>query len=175
MSATGASSGAFKGSAVTSVVLEEGMTELPAAAFNGATNLTSVTIPSTLTTVGVNAFRSTALTELTIPATLTNIAYGAFRDMTSLETVTFEGTHVDIPNYAFRGCSSLKVVNLKNADTATIGTNMAFCNASSNNPNANNITFYVKNAEVAELVKASMGVGSYVAIYVGDTLYAEIK
>ena len=175
VSETNASSGAFKNSAVTTVVLEEGMTEIPAAAFNGATNLTSVSIPSTVTTVGVNAFRSTALTELTIPATLTNISYGAFRDMASLETVTFEGSHVDIPNYAFRGCTNLRTVNLKNADTATIGTNMAFANASSNNPNTNNITFYVKNETVGDLVKTSMGAGSYVAIFVGDTLYAEIK
>ena len=59
-------------------------------------------------------------------------------------------------------------------DAATIA-GMAFANASSNNPGTNNITFYVKNAEVANLVKASMGTGSYVAIYVGSDLYAEIK
>ena len=174
VSATGASSGAFKGSTVTSVVLEEGITEIPAAAFNGAKNLSSVNIPSSVTTIGVNAFRQTAITELTVPATVTNISYGAFRDMTSLTTVTFEGDNVTIPNYAFRGCTNLRTVYL-NAETATIGTNMAFANASSNNPGTNNITFYVKNEAIAEQIKASMGVGSYVAIYVDGTLYAEIK
>ncbi len=174
VSDTNASGGAFKSSNVTKVVLEEGMTEIPAAAFNGATKLTTVNIPSTVKTIGVNAFRSTAITSLTVPSTVTTISYGAFRDMTSLETVTFEGSHVDIPNYAFRGCTNLRKVYL-NVDTATIGTNMAFCNASSNNSGTNNITFYCKNEAVAELVKTSMGVGSYVAIYVGDTLWAEIK
>ena len=174
VSDTNASGGAFKGSNVTTVVLEEGMTEIPAAAFNGAKNLTSVQIPSSVKTIGVNAFRSTAITNLTIPATVETINYGAFRDMTSLETVTFEGEHVDVPNYAFRGCTNLRTVYL-NVNTATIGTNMAFCNSSSNNPNTNNITFYCRTTDIADQVKASMGVGSYVAIYVGDTLYAEIK
>ena len=52
---------------------------------------------------------------------------------------------------------------------------MNFANASSNNPGTNNIKFYCKNTEVADAVKAHMGVGSYVAIYVNGSLYAEIN
>lgn len=173
VSATGASGGAFKDSGVTTIVLEEGMTEIPAAAFNGAKKLTSVNIPASVHTIGVNAFRSTALTDLTVPATVTTIGYGAFRDMLSLTTVTFEGSHVDIPDYAFRGCAGLRTVYI-NAETATVGTNMAFANESSNNPGTNNITFHVKNETVGDLVKASMGVGSTVYIYIDGNLYASI-
>ena len=174
VSATGASSGAFKGSAVQAVTLSEGMTEIPAAAFNGATNLTQVNIPASVTTIGVNAFRSTALTELTIPATVTNISYGAFRDMDSLTTVTIEGDSVTLPGYVFRDCSALQTVYLK-MNTLTLNGNMNFGNASSGNPGTNNITFYCENTDVADVVKAHMGVGSYVAIYVDGALYAEIN
>jgi len=168
VSATNASSGAFKDSAVETVVLPEGMTTIPAAAFNGAKNLKSVNIPASVETIGVNAFRQTAIETLTIPETVETIEYGAFRDMTSLTTVTIEGD-VHIPDYAFRGCTNLRTVYI-NGENATVGSNMAFCNASSNNPNTNNLTFYVKNASVASQVKTCMGVGSNYYIYVGDTL-----
>ena len=158
VSATNASGGAFKDSAVEKVVLPEGMTVIPAAAFNGATNLKEVNIPSTVTAIGVNAFRSSALTTLTIPATVEAISYGAFRDMTALTTVTIEGD-VHIPDYAFRGCANLRTVYI-NGENATVGSNMAFANGSSNNPNTNNITFYVKNATVAKQVATCMGVGT---------------
>jgi predicted ribosomally synthesized peptide with SipW-like signal peptide len=174
VSATNASNGAFKDSNVTSVVLADGTTEIPAAAFNGAKKLTSVTIPETVEKIGVNAFRSTALTELTIPASVKEISYGAFRDMLSLNTVTINGDNVTLPGYVFRGCSALRTVNL-NMETLTLNGSMNFANASSNNPNTNNITFNVKNETVANTVKAHMGVGSYVAINVNGSLYAEIK
>lgn len=166
VSATNASGGAFKGSAVETVVLPEGMTEIPAAAFNGAKSITSVNIPSTVKTIGVNAFRQTAITELNVPETVETISYGAFRDMTSLTTVTIEGDNADVPNYAFRGCTNLRTVYLKGEDI-TVGTNMAFCNAESNNPGVNNITFYVWNTTVASRVHTSMGRGTDFWIYVG--------
>ena len=174
VSETNASGGAFKGSNVKTVTLSEGMTEIPAAAFNGATKLTAVNIPASVEKIGVNAFRSTALTELTIPATVKEIAYGAFRDMTSLEKVTIEGNAVTLPGYVFRGCTNLREVYL-NVDTLTLNGSMNFANASSNNPGTNNIKFYCKNTDVADAVKAHMGVGSYVAIYVNGSLYAEIN
>ena len=164
VSETNASSGAFKGSAVETVDLPEGMTEIPAAAFNGATNLKSVNIPASVETIGVNAFRSTALETLTVPATVKTISYGAFRDMDSLTTVTIEGD-VHIPNYAFRDCSALRTVYI-NGENATVGSNMAFANASSNNPGTNNITFYVKNSTVASQIKTCMGVGTDYWIYI---------
>ena len=163
VSETNASSGAFKDSAVETVVLPEGMTEIPAAAFNGAKKLKSVNIPASVETIGVNAFRQTAIETLTVPATVETIEYGAFRDMTALTTVTIDGD-VHIPNYAFRGCPNLRTVYI-NGENTTVGSNMAFANASSNNPGTNNITFYVKSAMTAAQVKACMGVGTNYWIY----------
>lgn len=170
----GASGGFFYKSAVEKVVLPDGMTEIPAATFNQAANLKEVNIPTSVNTIGVNAFAGCGLEELTIPATVTSIGYGAFRDMDSLTTVTIEGDAVTLPGYVFRDCSALRTVYL-NMNTLILNGSQNFANASSNNPGTNNITFYCKNYAVADAVLANMGTGSYVAIYVNGTLYAEIK
>ena len=54
--------GAFNGAYVTSVSFESGTTvkEIPEALFDGHSELTSVTLPETITNVGENAFRNTA-------------------------------------------------------------------------------------------------------------------
>ena len=106
---TGASGGFFNGSSVEKITLSEGLTEIPAAAFNGANNLKEVNIPTTVTTIGINAFAYTGLEKLIVPSTVTNIGYGAFRGMNNLTTVTIEG-NVDIPHYAFRSCVNLRTV-----------------------------------------------------------------
>ena len=146
---TNASSGAFKGSSVEKVVLADGIKAIPHAAFNGANNLKSVNIPTSVEFIGINAFRLTALTELTVPATVKTISYGAFRDMGSLTTATIEGDEVYIPDYAFRQCVNLKSVYLK-VNKLTLGTNMIFTTSSSNNENPNGITVYVYNQQVKD-------------------------
>lgn len=151
VSATNASGGAFKGSAVETVVLPEGMTEIPAAAFNGAKNLTSVNIPSTVETIGVNAFRQTAIAELTVPATVETVSCGAFRDMTALTTVTVEG-NVAFENYAFRSVPNLTSIYLLGDDVTFNGSQFA---THSDNGNATGITIYVANATVAARVYAA--------------------
>ena len=151
VSATGASGGAFKGSSVEKVVLPEGMTEIPAAAFNGAKSLVEVEIPSTVETIGVNAFRQTAIEELTVPATIENISCGAFRDMTALTTVTVEGD-VNFENYAFRSVPNLTSIYLLGDDVTFSGSQFA---TRSDNGDATGITIYVKNATVAARVYAA--------------------
>ena len=148
---TGATGGFFYKSAVEKVTLSEGLTQIPAAAFNGAANLKEVNIPSTVTSIGINAFASSGLTELNIPEHVTNIGYGAFRDMANLKKVTITGDDVHIPAYAFRACANLTEVYLK-VNTLTLGDNMIFTNTSSNNENPNNITIYVYNEDVKNVL-----------------------
>ena len=150
---TGASGGMFYQSAVEKVVLPEGLTEIPVAAFNQAANLTSVNIPSSVTKIGINAFAGSGLTTLEISENVEEIGYGAFRDMDSLTTVTIEGD-VYIPGYAFRDCSNLKDVYL-NGNDVTFGSNMIFTVTSTNNENPNGITVHVKNAVIKERLEAT--------------------
>lgn len=49
-------------------------------AFSNCTNLTSVSIPNSVTTIGSNAFyKCTALTSITIPNSVITIGYAAFQ------------------------------------------------------------------------------------------------
>lgn len=83
---------------IRTLALPEGLTSIGACAFANCNNLTSVTIPSTVTTIGMRAFAYTALTNVTIPSTVTSLGIGAFSNCKSLSTVTlpaqFEGKKV---------------------------------------------------------------------------------
>ena len=61
-------------------------------AFNGSSNLTSVTIPTSVTSIGANAFNGcTSLTSITIPSSVTSIGSDAFEFCTSLTSAIFLG------------------------------------------------------------------------------------
>ena len=172
-----ASGGAFKGSDVTTVILEEGMTEIPDAAFNGADKLTSVTIPSSVEMIGVNAFRQTAMTELTIPKTVTVIGFGAFRDMPNLTTVTVEGD-VMISSYAFRTCAQLNTVYLNGENVTFESGKMIFSHADTGADDG--ITVYVANAGVEAALNAVQKEDDGFKIVVltamiGDTVYENLQ
>lgn len=73
---------------LTTVSLPASLTEIGANSFKGCDKLTTVTIaePSNLTTIGESAFDfDTSLTTINIPASVTTIGSGAFKDCRALE------------------------------------------------------------------------------------------
>lgn len=93
-----------------------------------------VTVPSGVTTLSANAFRNNKnVTSVTLPDTVTSINHsgfsGAFQSATSLKNVYLSNNLTSIGNYAFSGCSSLESVALPDSVTS-IGT-QAFCKCSS--------------------------------------------
>ncbi len=140
-----------KSAPLETLVLPEGLVEIKDNALNTLPNLTTVNFPSTLETIGIQAFRMTGMTELTIPANVKTVKLGAFRDMADLTTVTVEG-NVTFDNYAFRSCPNLETIYLLGDDVTFSGTQFA-CH--SDNGDANGITIYVKNATVAARVYAA--------------------
>lgn len=78
-------------------------------AFQSCGSLTSVTIPSSVTTIGTSAFGScTSLAAVTISSGVTSIGISAFSSCGSLTNVTIPSGVTSIAGTAFSSCSSLK-------------------------------------------------------------------
>jgi hypothetical protein len=76
--------------------------------------ISSITLPSTLTTIENKAFRNCEnLEEITIPSSVTSIGQYAFAGCASLTDLTIQnGSNVAIGDYAFQNCGELANVTL---------------------------------------------------------------
>ncbi|MBQ9997268.1 MAG: InlB B-repeat-containing protein, partial [Clostridia bacterium] len=90
--------GSDAGNEVT-VKIGEGVTEIPAAAFQSCSNLVSVNIPSTVTTIGANAFNGcTGLTDVWYGSTMekwNSISIGSGNTVLSSSGVTIHTISID--------------------------------------------------------------------------------
>jgi uncharacterized repeat protein (TIGR02543 family) len=87
--------------------------------------ITSVTIPSSVTSIGIQAFAFCSnLTSVTIPNSVTSIASIAFRECTSLTSVTILGSVKSIDACAFYRCYSLTSVTVNATTPPTLGTDV---------------------------------------------------
>ena len=97
---------AFKGSAVTSVSMPEGITSIDYNAFFVCQNLESVTLPESLTTLGIRAFGGCqSLKTIKIPSGVTAIPGHCFNGCSSLESVTIPEGVTAIGDEAFQSCN----------------------------------------------------------------------
>ena len=73
--------------------------------YEGESYITSVTIPNSVTTIGVGAFQGcSGLTSLTIPNSVTTIGWGAFECCSGLTSVTIPNSVTTIGEMTFSGC-----------------------------------------------------------------------
>jgi BspA type Leucine rich repeat region (6 copies) len=87
-------------------------------AFENNTNLTSVTIPSSVTSIGGDAFGGSGITNVTIPNSVTSIGDEAFYHCANLTSVTLPKSVTSIGGYAFAVCTSLTNVTIPNSVTS---------------------------------------------------------
>ncbi|KAI5510991.1 regulation of response to stimulus, partial [Trichomonas vaginalis G3] len=129
---------AFNGcSSLSSVTLKKGILSLDMFCFRGCTSLNKINIPSTVVFIGTNAFQNTSIETITfspdshmrvlnqyvfsgcntlrsienIPSGIESIESNCF-EFTNLETFTVPVCTVSISDYAFRGCTSLRVFTI---------------------------------------------------------------
>lgn len=108
----------------------EGITELDSYAFTECANLTSVSLPSSLITIGYGAFDDCQrLTKITIPGNVTKIGNKAFHDCVNLTSVTLSTGLQTIGENAFDNCAKLASITIP-ANVKEIGKE-AFANCGS--------------------------------------------
>lgn len=101
----------FKGcTALTDITFETGITKIADYQFDGSP-IKSITIPGTVTTVGMSAFSDCAnLTAIDLPSSVTEIDGYAFENCTALTAVTLPKHLRRLGTEAFLGCTALKSV-----------------------------------------------------------------
>lgn len=101
----------------TKVKVEEGVTELPKDFLYYNKSVTEVTLPSTLKSIGENAFNScSGLTAIEIPEGVETIGERAFSS-TALTELSIPGTVKDIPQFMLYSSSVEKVIFNEGVET----------------------------------------------------------
>lgn len=131
---------------VTSVKLPSTVTSIEANAFYNCTGLTSINIPSSVTSIGMYAYRGcSALTTINIPSSITSIGTYAFAYCTKLSSASLPDTITTISAGMFSGDTLLASVNIPNSVVSIADYAFQSCYVL-NNVNIDNVTSIGKYA-----------------------------
>jgi len=97
---------------LTSVNLPSTVTTVGIGSFGHCYNLTSVIIPNSVTTISLASFVATGLTTINIPTSVTSIGQNAFLSCTSLTSVIIPSSVTSIGSQAFAYCDVLTSVKV---------------------------------------------------------------
>ena len=145
---------------IQTVIIGEGITNIPAWAFGMYENLASVSLPSTLRSIGNSALEECAFTSITLPEGLESIGYMAFL-MAKFTELTIPSTVTNIDGNAFNYSDLVTVTSLATTPPSqTVGAGDGlFENCSS--LNAINVP-----AASVDAYKAASGWSNYAALIV---------
>ena len=102
---------------IKEVIVEEGIEHIGKYAFYGFYVAEKVTLPTTLRTIGENAFSGNALSSITIPENVTSIGENAFYNGSSLRSATIPNSVTTIGEEALARCSSLESIKVESGNT----------------------------------------------------------
>ncbi len=119
LSVTAIADNAFSNSSLSSITIPSTVTSIGSNACYFCTSLTNVAIPNSVTSIGDSAFsRCARLTSVTIPSGVAIIASGTFAFSSGLASVTIPSSITSIGSSAFRWCESLTSVTIPNSVTS---------------------------------------------------------
>ncbi len=132
---------------LTSITLPNSVTSIGGSAFEGCTGLTSITIPNSVTSIGGSAFHGcTGLTSITIPNSVTSIGIQTFYGCSSLTTITIPNSVTSIGGAAFAYCSALTSITIPNSVTSIGGVAFYYCTGLTTITIPNSVTSIEGNA-----------------------------
>lgn len=96
--------------------------------FLDCTELTSISIPNSVTTLGNGCFEScVSLTNLTIPSSVTTLEKGCFESCSGLTKVSIPSSITEIPEDCFASCVSLTDIDIPSSVTSLGRNCFYFC------------------------------------------------
>ena len=103
----------------SSVTIPSSVTSIGYQAFSGCSGLKSIEIPNSVTDIGSSAFSGcSGLTSIKIPNSVTSIESSAFYNCTGLTSIEVPNSVTSIGENAFSRCSSLKSVTIPESMTS---------------------------------------------------------
>jgi len=126
---------------LTSVIIPNSVTSIGSAAFFGCTGLKSVAIGDGVMSIGYETFSGcTGLTSVTIGDGVTSIGGSAFFGCTALTGITIPDSVISIDGFAFSGCTGLKSVTIGDGVTSIGYETFSFCTGLTNITIGNGVT-----------------------------------
>ena len=104
---------------MTSITIPSSVTSLGDGCFRSCVALTSITIPSSVTSLGGNCFYAcNKLTSITIPSSVTSLGSGCFWNCSGLTSITIPSSVTSLGSGCFYGCKSLTSITLPSSVTS---------------------------------------------------------
>ena len=101
-----------------SITIPSSVTSIGENAFSGCVSLESIMLPSSVTSIGNGAFGDCSLKSITIPSSVTSIGDRTFGDCLLLASIVIPSSVTSIGESAFSGCSSLESIIIPSSVTS---------------------------------------------------------
>ena len=104
---------------LTSITIPSSVTSLGVGCFSDCSGLTSITIPSSVTSLGESCFSyCRGLTSITIPSSVTSLGGGCFYACRGLTSITIPSSVTSLGNYCFSYCSGFTSITIPSSVTS---------------------------------------------------------